>query len=77
MTDKDTYSGKVCWFNAKQGFGFIEWNKNNVKQKDMFVHFSDVNMDGFRVLKAEQIVTFSIGKNNKGDPKAVDVYVVR
>lgn len=73
---EEKYYGEVIWFNAKDGFGFLDWSKNGVKQKDMFCHFSDVNCEGYRTLKKGQKVTFSIGKNNRGEDKAVDVTVI-
>lgn len=69
------FSGVVCWFNAKDGFGFLNWSKDGAPQKDMFVHFSDISMDGYRTLKKDQRVSFAIGLNNRGQPKAVDVVV--
>ncbi len=64
------YEGKVCWFN--NGFGFI----SREKERDIFVHFSDINCEGFKTLKKGQKVSFTIGKNNKGVDKATDVTVV-
>ena len=52
------FDGKVIWFNNKDGFGFIEWFVQGTKQKDLFVHFSDINCEGFRTLKKEQCVSF-------------------
>ncbi len=77
MSDGSTvYSGEVVWFNVRLGYGFISWEDNGQKQKDMFVHYSDINSLGFRQLKADQKVTFSIGQNNHGSPKAVNVTVI-
>jgi CspA family cold shock protein len=70
------YYGKVCWFNAKQGIGFIEWEIDKVKQKDMFVHFSDINLDGFKTLYKDENVSFKIGENKHGQPKAIEVTVI-
>lgn len=68
--------GTVVYFNVKKGYGFISWEMNGVQQNDMFVHYSDINMDGFKALKVNQAVCFDIGKNIKGEPKAVNVTVV-
>lgn len=67
----EVFKGKVIWFNPRPefGYGFIKWDGG----EDMFVHFSDVNIEGFKTLKKDQNVSFSIGKNNKGDPKAIEV----
>lgn len=72
-----TYSGEVVWFNVRLGYGFISWKHENKDMKDMFVHYSDLNMEGFRQLKAGEKVEFSIGKNNNGDPKAVNVSIIK
>ena len=42
----------------------------------MFVHFSDINIEGFKTLKKGQVVSFGVGENNKGQPKAIDVSVL-
>jgi len=73
----EKFVGDVVWFDAKRGFGFIAWEKNGEKQNDIFVHFSDVSCDGFKTLYKEQKVTFEIGTNKHGDPKAIDVIVVK
>lgn len=75
MEDQELYEGEVVWFNAPRGYGFIAWDKSGAKQEDMFVHFSDIQMEGFRQLKAGQKVTFYIGVNHDGKPKAVEVQV--
>lgn len=71
------YTGKVIWFNPKNGYGFIEWSDENVKQKDMFVHFSDIVCEGFKTLNKDQVVSFKLGKNHSGNPKAIEVKVVK
>lgn len=71
----DSYTGKVIWFN-KLGIGFLEWEKDNVKQADMFVHYSDLTMEGFKMLHKGQSVSFEMGVNHKGQPKAVNVKVL-
>jgi len=71
------YVGVVCWFNSKKGIGFILWDKGGVKQKDMFVHYSDINHSGFRTLLKDQRVSFGIGENKNGDPKAINVTVLK
>ncbi len=72
--ENKVYYGSVVWFSAELGIGFITYrNDNNEPQKDMFCHYSDINCDGFRTLKKDQRVSFSIGTNNKGQPKAINV----
>jgi CspA family cold shock protein len=65
----EEFEGTVIWFNPKKGFGFIAWEKT----EDLFLHFSDLNMDGFKTVKKGQRVRFQVGKNNSGRPKAVEV----
>lgn len=73
--DLPTFTGKVVWFN-KVGYGFIEWFLNGVKQPDSFVHFSGIDNSGFRMLYADQKVSFQIGLNHRGQPKAINVKVL-
>lgn len=68
--------GDVIWFCPKKGYGFITYENDGKKQKDLFVHFSDLNVEGFKTLNKGQRVEFSLGKNNHGDPKAIEVKVI-
>jgi cold shock protein len=60
--------GTVKWFNAKKGFGFI----SDAEGKDVFVHFSALNMDGFKELKDGEAVEFEVIEGPKG-PQAANV----
>ena len=60
--------GKVKWFNEKKGFGFIE----NEGGPDVFVHFSDIEGDGYRKLQEGDLVQYEIVQGEKG-PKAASV----
>ena len=60
--------GKVKWFNQRKGFGFIEREGGS----DIFVHYSDINTDGFRTLEENQEVEFEVVDDEKGE-KAKDV----
>jgi cold shock CspA family protein len=52
--------------------------KLGVKQKDMFAHYSDIiNQDGFKSLYKDQDVRFDVGVNAHGDPKAVNIELIR
>ena len=62
-------SGTVKWFNEKKGFGFIEPEDGG---QDLFVHHSDIQVDGFRTLREGQRVEFEPAEGPKG-PKASDV----
>jgi len=75
--DKEVFFGIVAWFSPSKGIGFIEWEKDGVKQKDQFVHYSDLQMEGFKTLYKAQRVSFSIGQNIKGEPKAINVVVLK
>ena len=54
--------GKVKWFNAEKGFGFIERESGD----DVFVHFSAIAMDGFKTLEEGAEVTFEVVEGAKG-----------
>ena len=63
--------GKVKWFNNAKGFGFIntdarEGSDEDGKLIDFFAHYSAIEMDGYRTLKAGQIVSFEIVQGPKG-----------
>jgi cold shock protein len=61
-------TGKVKWFNAEKGFGFIESSEG----QDVFVHFSAIQSEGFKTLEEGQEVTFEIVEGNRG-PQAANV----
>jgi CspA family cold shock protein len=58
----DRVTGKVKWFNASKGYGFIERQGG----PDVFVHFSAIQSDGYRTLHEGQAVEFSIENGPKG-----------
>lgn len=68
----EKYVGTVCWFNAKRGYGFI----SRQDEPDLFVHWSDIAMEGFKTLKKGQEVAFSIGLNHHKQIKAIEVVEV-
>jgi len=61
-------NGKVKWFNAEKGFGFIQTEEGT----DVFVHFSQINKEGFKTLEEGEEVTFNVVDGEKG-PQAEDV----
>jgi CspA family cold shock protein len=56
-------SGKVKWFNNAKGYGFIN---EDGKSEDLFAHYSAIQMDGYKTLKAGQAVAFEIIQGPKG-----------
>ena len=54
--------GRVKWFNDNKGFGFIEQDDG----EDVFVHYSVIDMDGFRTLAEGSQVEFEMVKGDKG-----------
>jgi CspA family cold shock protein len=63
--------GTVKFFNTEKGFGFIAQEAG----EDVFVHFSNIEGDGFKTLEEGQKVEFEVGEGRKG-PEAQNVRVV-
>ena len=55
--------GKVKWFNNTKGFGFIVGEGSD---KDIFVHYSSVSEEGFRTLKEDQAVEYTLVQTERG-----------
>ncbi|WIM67950.1 cold-shock protein [Corynebacterium breve] len=62
-------TGTVKWFNAEKGFGFIAPDDGSA---DVFVHYSEIQGNGFRTLEENQKVEFEVGEGAKG-PQAQGV----
>ncbi|MFP4482973.1 MAG: cold-shock protein [Thermovirgaceae bacterium] len=60
--------GTVKWFNEAKGYGFITTDEGN----DVFVHFSAIQMEGFKTLNEGQRVEFDVVQGDKG-PQAANV----
>jgi CspA family cold shock protein len=73
MSEGKVYTGKVVWFSAQKGIGFIA---PDTGEKDLFVHFSNILSDGFKTLKPDQIVEYKLGTNHRGE-QAVEVKVIK
>ena len=54
--------GKVKWFNSKKGYGFI----TNENGEDVFVHYSGINMEGFKTLADGANVTYELTEGKRG-----------
>ncbi|MCH4285335.1 MULTISPECIES: cold-shock protein [Bacillota] len=59
-------TGKVKWFNAEKGYGFITSDEG----KDIFVHYTSINADGYRSLEEGQKVTFDVVEGDRGQQAA-------
>lgn len=57
------FRGKVKWFDEKKGYGFISKDEGG----DVFVHYSAIEMSGFKTLKEGQIVEFEVVQGPKGE----------
>lgn len=64
--------GRVKWFNNEKGYGFIDYKEN----EDIFVHYSAINQDGFKILTEGQYVEFNLLETAKGY-QALDVVVIK
>ena len=62
-------TGTVKWFNASKGYGFITPSEGD---KDLFVHMSEIQMEGFKTLNEGQSVDYNEGSSDKG-PCATNV----
>ena len=61
-------TGKVKWFNAEKGYGFITTDEG----KDVFVHYSAIQTDGFKTLDDGEAVSFEVVQSDRGE-QAADV----
>ncbi len=61
-------TGKVKWFNAEKGYGFITTEEGN----DLFVHYSQIRKEGYKALEENEEVQFDVTEGTKG-PQASNV----
>ena len=64
--------GRVKWFNNEKGYGFIEFKEN----EDIFVHYSAIELDGYKTLAEGQLVEFKLIETSKGY-QAINVQLVK
>lgn len=64
MSNEIGVDGTVKWFNSERGYGFLL--QDGDEQTEYFVHYSYIDMDGYKTLKAGQAVTFDIVETEKG-----------
>lgn len=64
-------TGTVKWFNAQKGFGFITGEDG----KDVFAHFSQIKVEGYKTLEEGQKVSFDIAEGPKG-PQAENITIL-
>ena len=68
--------GIVKWFDAKKGYGFIqspELVDDNDEQRDIFVHFTKILMDGFKKVEEGEVVDFELTWGEDDRPQAANV----
>lgn len=72
MKGKTRMEGTVKWFDVRRGYGFIS-DEDGV---DCYVHFSNINMEGFKKLRSGQKVSFEVEEDDSGRSTAKEVTVI-
>lgn len=72
MAKKNLIKGTVKWFDVRKGYGFIS-DEDGV---DCFVHFSSINMEGFKRFKAGQTVSFVEDEDEQGRTFVKEVTII-
>lgn len=60
----DRFLGEVKWFSNERGYGFLI--REGTEDEEYFVHFTSIDMEGFKTLKAGQKVSFTLEEEEKG-----------
>lgn len=63
MSEK--YDGTIKWFSNERGYGFVTID-GDAEEVEYFVHYSSIEMDGYKTLKGGQKVIFELNKTDKG-----------
>ena len=69
-------TGVVKWFDNRKGYGFILADEAEGDTRDIFVHYTKINMDGFKKLETGDAVSFSRFIDDGGRPQAEEVSLV-
>ncbi len=64
-------SGTVKWFNSEKGYGFITGEDG----KDVFAHFSQINVDGYKTLEEGQKVSYDVVQGQKGLKQKISAFL--
>ncbi len=72
LRDATMPTGRVKWFNNAKGYGFILPEEG---EEDLFVHYSSIQMDGYKTLKAGQLVSYDILEGPKGS-HAINIHAL-
>jgi CspA family cold shock protein len=66
---EEKYEGTIIWFDSKKGFGFIDQDSS---EEDLFLHWSNIQIEGFKTAKPNQRVSYELGQNHRGQ-QAINV----
>jgi len=72
MSEK-VFTGTVDWFNTQKGFGFITRDDGG---KDIFAHYSDISMEGYKIIMAGDKVSFEEDFSFKDRLKAINIELI-
>jgi CspA family cold shock protein len=72
--DTVKYKGTVVWFNARKGYGFLAPDEPD--EKDVFIHWTGIDMQGYKQLQAGDIVEYALKDSPKGII-ATDIVIIK